>query len=56
MGYINKREPIENVVAAIRQVLRGEMYLSPQMTNQILRRLEEYADSPARRVANDLTS
>lgn len=39
MGYINKREPIENVVAAVRQVLHGEMYLSPQMTNQILRRL-----------------
>jgi DNA-binding NarL/FixJ family response regulator len=39
MGYVSKKEPIENVIAAIRKVLRGDMYLSPLMTNNLLRRL-----------------
>jgi DNA-binding NarL/FixJ family response regulator len=38
MGYINKREPIGKVVDAIRHVLRGEVYLSPQMTSNLLHR------------------
>ncbi len=36
LGFINKREPISKVVDAIRQVLRGEVYLSPQMTKTLL--------------------
>ena len=39
MGYICKQEPIENVIEAIRHVLQGNMYLSPHMTNNLLRRL-----------------
>jgi DNA-binding NarL/FixJ family response regulator len=39
MGYVNKKEPVGNVVQAIRQVLRGEMYASPQVTNALLRRV-----------------
>ena len=39
MGYVNKQEPIETVVGAIRQVLLGEVFLSPTMTNRILQRL-----------------
>jgi DNA-binding NarL/FixJ family response regulator len=39
MGYISKREPIVNVVDAIRHVLEGNMYLSPHMTNNVLRRI-----------------
>lgn len=39
MGYISKDEPIEIVLEAIRSVLGGTMYLSPGMTNRILRRL-----------------
>jgi DNA-binding NarL/FixJ family response regulator len=39
MGYISKQEPIEEVVAAIRRVLRGDMYLSQEMTNALLRRV-----------------
>jgi DNA-binding NarL/FixJ family response regulator len=39
MGYLSKQEPIENVLVAIRRVLGGDMYLSPHMTNNILRRL-----------------
>ena len=38
MGFINKREPIGKVVDAIRQVLRGEVYLSPRMTSNLLHR------------------
>ncbi len=39
MGYINKQESVEKVVDAIRHVLRGEIYLSPRMTNHVLARL-----------------
>jgi DNA-binding NarL/FixJ family response regulator len=38
LGFINKREPIGKVVEAIRQVVRGEVYLSPQMTTDLLHR------------------
>jgi len=38
MGYISKREGIPKIVEAIRQVLRGEVYLSPQMTTSLLHR------------------
>jgi DNA-binding NarL/FixJ family response regulator len=36
-GYISKDEPPEKVISAIRQVLLGQTYLSPQMTAKILR-------------------
>jgi DNA-binding NarL/FixJ family response regulator len=38
LGYINKRESIRKVIDAVRQVLRGEIYLSPQMTKRLLHR------------------
>jgi DNA-binding NarL/FixJ family response regulator len=38
-GYINKQEPVERVLDAVRQVLRGEMYLSPAITRHLLQRL-----------------
>jgi DNA-binding NarL/FixJ family response regulator len=38
MGYINKRESIRKVIDAVRQVLRNEIYLSPQMASQLLHR------------------
>jgi DNA-binding NarL/FixJ family response regulator len=38
LGYINKRESIRKVIHAVRQVLRGEIYLSPQMASQLLHR------------------
>ena len=37
MGYVSKQEPPETLLQAIRQVLRGEVYLSPRMTNRLLR-------------------
>jgi len=38
LGYINKRESIRKVVDAVRQVLRGEVYLSPEMAKTLLHR------------------
>lgn len=39
MGYVNKQEPIETVVYAVRQVLQGNVYLSPKMASLIVRQL-----------------
>lgn len=39
MGYVNKQEPLETLLRAIRSVLRGEVCLSPAMTNRILQRM-----------------
>jgi DNA-binding NarL/FixJ family response regulator len=38
LGYINKRESIRKVVDAVRQVLQGDIYLSPQMAKLFLHR------------------
>ena len=37
-GFVSKREPLTKVVAAVRQVLSDEVYLSPQMTTKLLQR------------------
>jgi DNA-binding NarL/FixJ family response regulator len=37
-GYIMKQEPAEKIVEAIRQVLKGETYLSQEMSAKILRK------------------
>ncbi len=37
LGFISKREPLGQVVEAVRQVLRGEVYLSPHMATRLLR-------------------
>ena len=46
MGYITKQEPPEALVRAIRQVLRGELYLSTRMTSRILHRVTGSAPQP----------
>ena len=38
-GYVTKQEPPEVLLRAIRQVLRGELYLSPRMTSRLLNRV-----------------
>lgn len=38
LGYIEKREAITKVVEAVRHILKGEVYLSARMTNQLLQR------------------
>jgi DNA-binding NarL/FixJ family response regulator len=37
-GYICKREPMPKIIEAVRQVLRGEIYLSPHMATSLLQR------------------
>jgi DNA-binding NarL/FixJ family response regulator len=39
LGYVNKKEPIENMVHAVCQVLQGNVYLSSQMTTRLLHRV-----------------
>jgi len=36
MGYVNKYEPVEHILMAVRDVLEGEIYLSTAMRNQLL--------------------
>jgi len=38
-GYLNKEEPAEKVIDAIREVLAGRIYLSDEMADRILHRL-----------------
>lgn len=38
-GYINKEEPTERILEAIRKVLRGEIYLSPKLALQLVAEL-----------------
>lgn len=40
-GYIMKQEAFDQVLTAIRQVLRGELFLSEKMRSQMLQRLIE---------------
>lgn len=39
MGYVNKQVATTKIIEAIRQVLRGEVYLSSPMANRMLRRV-----------------
>jgi DNA-binding NarL/FixJ family response regulator len=39
MGYVTKQESPETLLGAVRQVLRGEVYLSPRMTSRLLHRV-----------------
>jgi DNA-binding NarL/FixJ family response regulator len=49
-GYVNKREATDTVVAAVRQVLGGGIYLSREMTETLVR---QAAGNPARSVGAD---
>lgn len=37
MGYIEKGEPIEKIIQAVHQILKGELYLSPRVASQLLK-------------------
>ena len=39
MGYVTKQESPETLLGAVRQVLRGEVYLSARMTSRLLHRV-----------------
>jgi DNA-binding NarL/FixJ family response regulator len=38
MGYVNKESNPDEVISAIRQILAGRVYLSPEMTSKVLGR------------------
>jgi DNA-binding NarL/FixJ family response regulator len=56
LGYINKQEATDKVVEAIRHVLDGQIYLSPEMTNHLLHRLGNHRDDPLERPSLDSLS
>jgi DNA-binding NarL/FixJ family response regulator len=54
-GYISKQEPPESLIRAIRQVLRGELHLSPRMTTRLLNRVvagSPTQDDPVQKFSN----
>jgi DNA-binding NarL/FixJ family response regulator len=55
MGYLNKQEPTERLVDAIRQVMRGETALSPRMANRLLHSVvggESWGQDPMQTLSN----
>jgi len=55
MGYLNKEEATEKVIDAIREVLRGKVYLSADMTERLLGRAVK-AGKPLARLSNESLS
>lgn len=56
MGYVTKGQKSEEVLEAIRQVLEGEIYLSPDVASGIVRRLSPKGfDSPSVRAVDRLS-
>lgn len=45
-GYIMKREAIDELIAAVHQVLGGRIYLSPKMSDRMLRNLAQDERTP----------
>jgi DNA-binding NarL/FixJ family response regulator len=55
MGYVNKQEPVETVIEAVRQVLRGNVYLSNKLAAHLVRRVggvAPVAESPISPLSN----
>ena len=50
-GYINKEVPPETVIAALRKIVQGEIYLSPEMSRRLLNRMVSGQDSDGSTVA-----
>lgn len=50
-GYITKNQASAQVKLAIQTVLGGDVYLSPQMTNRVLRRMSKGSEDKATGVA-----
>lgn len=53
-GYLNKQESSEKIIEAIRSVLAGERYMSPELSKRLIgQALDEYgADSPVQRLSD----
>ena len=55
MGYVNKQESAETVLSAIRRVLSGKVYLSPELTQRLLDRSVGQTTQPYSAVVDRLT-
>ncbi len=54
LGYIPKQESTDQLLDAIRQVLRGEIYLTPRMANRLMHNLvgKSLEGDPIKRLSN----
>jgi len=56
LGYINKQTALDHIVEAVRVVLRGKIYLSPEMSNRLLYQMASGSkpggDSPLERLSD----
>ena len=55
MGYLNKSRSLEELVTAIRQVIRGKVYLSDTMTDRMMQQVIGRAETPNRPVSDRLS-
>lgn len=55
-GYLMKDAPMKQLRAALRQVAEGEVYLSPEMTGRILRRVQGGQGEEVRFPIDDFTN
>lgn len=46
-GYVMKQEPTEKIMAAIRQVMDGRIYLSEPMNNRLLHKMTQARHAPS---------
>ncbi len=56
MGYVSKSDATTRLVEALREVQRGNVYLSSNMTEQLLRRMVDGQKEPERPLIDTLTS
>ena len=54
-GYIMKQEATENVLVALRRILRGEMYVSDRMASTMLRQIASGAGKPGQATISRLS-
>jgi DNA-binding NarL/FixJ family response regulator len=56
LGYINKENVTDTIISAIRTVLRGEIYLSPEMSSTMLTRIvsggRDFKQSPVEKLSD----
>jgi DNA-binding NarL/FixJ family response regulator len=55
-GYVMKQEASSQVVTAIRKVLNGELYISPTMGSQMIRKVVEGASGTSRSAVETLSN
>jgi DNA-binding NarL/FixJ family response regulator len=55
LGYLNKSQPTETLIEAIRLVARGKVYLTPKMTDRILHQMAKGKAEPGHDPVSDLS-